>query len=187
MAPTLFVPLALNFLLIGALPLVFFRRDGRLNVRWWLTATPLFVAGATVAAGLFGLIDVWTLPPDLADGAAIVAAELSIGSVALVCYTLGTHRRRIALWHQDDDAPAEIVTDGPYRHVRHPFYTAFVAALAAAALALPSPITAGCLAWGVVALSLTARREEARLLDSVFGAEYRLYMRRTGRLLPLIG
>ena len=41
--------------LVGALPRIFFRR-GRLNGRWWLTAAPFVVAGATLAASLAGAV-----------------------------------------------------------------------------------------------------------------------------------
>lgn len=187
MQPTLIVPLGMAFLLIGALPLVFFRHDGRLTGRWWLTAAPLFLGGGAVAAAAAGLFAGWRLTGPAAGIAAGLAAALATGAVGLIAYTIGTHRRRIALWHQDGDAPEEIVTDGAYALVRHPFYAAFLGALAAAALAAPSPVTLAALAWGGIALSLTARHEERRLLASRFGDGYRAYMARTGRLLPGIG
>ena len=44
----------INFLLIGLLPVLFFRKGGRLTIRWWLTASPFFVAPAYLLAAHFG-------------------------------------------------------------------------------------------------------------------------------------
>jgi len=76
-----------------------------------------------------------------------------------------------------------LVTAGPYRWVRHPFYVAFALAVVANALT-----TANCfiLATGVSAWLLIAARtplEEAKLIER-FGDEYRRYCDRTGRFFP---
>ena len=79
-----------------------------------------------------------------------------------------------------------LVTSGPYRWVRHPLYT--VGALFFGSLAL---VAAN---WfiglmSVVALALLRLRlpkEEAALVER-FGAEYRAYVTRTGRLRPRRG
>jgi protein-S-isoprenylcysteine O-methyltransferase Ste14 len=80
----------------------------------------------------------------------------------------------------------QLVTDGPYRYVRHPLYTlgaAFYLALAVATalwwLLLVLAISSAVLAW-------RTRREEANLLER-FGDDYRRYMERTGRFLPRLG
>jgi len=80
---------------------------------------------------------------------------------------------------------ATLVTHGPYRWVRHPFYMAFAMAVIANAL-----ITAnGFLAiTGTVAFLATVARtsiEERKLVDR-FGSDYVDYMQRTGRFLPRI-
>jgi protein-S-isoprenylcysteine O-methyltransferase Ste14 len=79
-----------------------------------------------------------------------------------------------------------LVTAGPYRWVRHPFYGAVALSLTANALA-----AANCflLAAGLAVIALLVTRtdaEEARLL-SRFGDSYRTYMTRTGRFLPGVG
>ena len=114
----------------------------------------------------------------------VVAVVCSAGSIALIAFTLGTHRVRIALWHQSADAPDSIVTYGAYAHIRHPFYTAFLLALLASLLVCPSIGTMSTLLAGLAALTITAIREERRLKASTFGAEYSAYMRRTGRFWP---
>lgn len=175
----------LNFALVGVLPILFFRSGGRagrggggLNVRWWLTAAPFFIAPLLVVGAAAGMMRPATSALDL------TAVPLAAASIALIAYAAGAHQVRIALWHQDDDAPEQLVTWGPYRWVRHPFYTAFLLALAAAAILCPHPATLSVLAYGVVALNLTAAREERRLSASAFGSAYAGYMRSTGRFWP---
>jgi len=117
----------------------------------------------------------------------LAAVVLSVASIALIFLTLGTHRIPIALWHQDSDRPQHVVTYGAYRWIRHPFYAAFIAAFLAAAVFLPHWVTLGALAYACIALNLTARREERRLVGSAFGSEYRQYLERTGRFFPRFG
>ena len=76
-----------------------------------------------------------------------------------------------------------LVTGGPYRWVRHPFYVA--AALAFLAFALITANWFIFITGGGAFLLLVVRtdKEEARLIDR-FGDDYRRYMQRTGRFIP---
>lgn len=170
---------------VAALPVIFFRRDGRLNARWFVTAAPYMTSILLLAAALAGEIDPWTAP-DRRVAAAMNAGAvvLCAASIALMAYTLGTHRIPIALWHQENDAPRHIVTWGAYRRVRHPFYASFLLCLTGTVLALPHAATLAILLYAIVALNWTAAREERRLAASEFGEEYRTYMARTGRFWP---
>lgn len=177
-----------NIAFVGLLPRIFFRKDGRYNLMWFVTAAPFFVNPLFLAGSAFGVVEplVLGLPRER-----LLLEAMSVpfftASVALIALTIGVHRVPLALWHQDDDAPKSIVTHGPYAVVRHPFYTAFLLALFGVVVAVPHAGTLGCFLYGVVVLSLTARREERRLGASDFGAEYAAYMTRTGRFLPLLG
>ncbi len=174
-----------NFVAIGLLPILFFRRDGEINLRWLATGAPFFVVLVTLLLGQLGLLDAaYHAQGQVLIAMQLVAVLLSIVSVALIAMTVGAHRVPLALWHQDDDDPVQLVTWGPYARIRHPFYTSVLLAFAAAVLALPHALTAACLIYSVVALSITARREERRLAASEFGAEYCEYMTVTGRFLP---
>ena len=181
---TLLLLIASTFAAIGLLPLVFFDRDRDLNWRWCLTALPFFVAPLAVAAVFIGWLQPWSLPGLALEAMNLAGALTAILSIAVIAHTLGTHARPLALWHQKNDAPVEIVTWGAYRYVRHPFYSAFLLAFCAAFLAAPLLPTLACLGWGLVALWLTARREEQRLLASAFGEAYGHYLKATGRFLP---
>lgn len=77
-----------------------------------------------------------------------------------------------------------LVTDGIYGRLRHPMYSAFWLWALAQALLLPNWVAgpAGIVGFGTLYL-LRVRREEQLMLD-VFGADYRAYMERTGRIIP---
>ena len=91
---------------------------------------------------------------------AILAILLCASAQALMGYALGTHRRRLALWHQTDDAPEHIVTEGAYALVRHPFYTSYLLTLVGGVLAAPHLWTVVTLAYAFHRLNATAAREE---------------------------
>jgi protein-S-isoprenylcysteine O-methyltransferase Ste14 len=174
-----------NFVLIGLLPVIAFRRDGRFNARWCLTSAPFLLVPLLLILSRTG----WLHPFAAGLSAfqpvrALAAAAMSAASVALLAATTAAHRVRPALWHQDDDAPAELVTSGPYARIRHPFYSSFLLAFLAAFLALPHAATLACLLYAGAALNLTASREERRLLASAFGDDYRRYLAASGRFLP---
>ena len=99
----------------------------------------------------------------------IVSAQRALGrNVSPTVMTHGDH---------------ELVTDGPYRWIRNPLYTA--GAMLFTGLGLISA-SAFLLVGALVALVLVAIRlpsEEAEL-EKRFGQAYRDYVRRTGRFLP---
>lgn len=81
-------------------------------------------------------------------------------------------------------ASETLVTDGPYRLVRHPLYAAFL--LLWIVLALLSAnwfVGAAGIAGFAIVLVVRTPKEE-RLLLGLFGDEYRVYMQRTGRIVP---
>jgi len=76
-----------------------------------------------------------------------------------------------------------LVTSGPYRLVRHPFYLSLALAIAANALAAANWFVLGSGAAALVLIAIRTRKEE-ELLVARFGDAYRTYMERTGRFLP---
>ena len=178
----------INFLIIGGLPVFFFRRDGKLNLMWWLTGGPFFICPLFLLGAHFGVI------PDssrftflLGPYQDLLPIPFSAASIALISLTLGTHRIPIALWHQANDAPRHIVTYGAYRFVRHPIYTSFLLGFASACLLLPHPVILALALYIFIVLNLTAAGEERKLQASEFGDEYHSYMLNTGRFFPRLG
>ncbi|MFP4058263.1 MAG: protein-S-isoprenylcysteine O-methyltransferase [Candidatus Brocadiia bacterium] len=80
-----------------------------------------------------------------------------------------------------------LVTEGVYRRVRHPMYTAHALWGVAQALLLANWVAGPAFLVLFIPLCLVrVPREEAMLLAR-FGPAYREYMGRTGRLLPTLG
>jgi protein-S-isoprenylcysteine O-methyltransferase Ste14 len=80
---------------------------------------------------------------------------------------------------------ATLITYGPYRWVRHPFYLAFAIAVAANTLITANAYLAivGTAAFLVIVARTSI--EERKLVER-FGGDYLDYMRHTGRFLPRV-
>jgi len=76
-----------------------------------------------------------------------------------------------------------LVTVGPYRWVRHPFYDAVGLAVLANSLVAANWFLLGTGALLMTMIVIRTRREEEHLLAR-FGDGYRSYMNRTGRFFP---
>ena len=76
-----------------------------------------------------------------------------------------------------------LVTTGPYRWVRHPFYDAMALLILAFALMAADWFVLVTGAAVFILLAVRSRTEEAKLLAR-FGEPYQAYRRRTGRFLP---
>jgi protein-S-isoprenylcysteine O-methyltransferase Ste14 len=76
-----------------------------------------------------------------------------------------------------------LVTHGPYRWVRHPFYDVVLLAVVSMSLLSANWLLAvlGLVAFAMIVVR--TRIEEEKLVER-FGDEYRAYMERTGRFLP---
>ena len=77
----------------------------------------------------------------------------------------------------------KLVTNGPYRWIRHPLYTFGTLFFLSFALMADSWFIALMAAVALVLLAVRLPNEEAHLIEK-FGDEYRQYMRRTGKFLP---
>lgn len=78
-----------------------------------------------------------------------------------------------------------LVTRGPYRWVRHPFYDCMALFMLAIALMMANwfVLVAGIVVFAL--LAIRSRTEEDKLLER-FGEPYRAYRAATGRFLPRI-
>ncbi len=175
----------LNFALIGLLPIVFFRRDGNFNLAWLATATPFFVTTVVLILGQMDFLQpVFEADQLLATAMQLLAVLAAAVSIMLIGLTIGAHRIPLALWHQKNDAPVELVTWGPYARIRHPFYSSFLLAFSAAILVLPHYLTLLACVYSSITLTMTAKREEQRLMACVYGDQYIRYFRQSSRFFP---
>lgn len=83
--------------------------------------------------------------------------------------------------------PRRIVWSGPYRFIRHPFYSAYTLVW------LGGFAATGWWPLGAIAVFMAglyehaARKEEAGFLQSCLGPAYQAYMHHTGRFFPRLG
>jgi protein-S-isoprenylcysteine O-methyltransferase Ste14 len=77
-----------------------------------------------------------------------------------------------------------LVTDGPYRFIRHPMYAAIFLIGIGASLLSANWIVALSYMLPVTCMYLVRASDEEKMMIEQFGDEYREYMRRTGRLIP---
>lgn len=80
-------------------------------------------------------------------------------------------------------AKATLVTDGPYRWVRHPFYVT-AALLMASVTLLTANWLIGVSSVVVLALLVIRTPKEEQVLIDRFGDDYRRYIATTGRFIP---
>jgi protein-S-isoprenylcysteine O-methyltransferase Ste14 len=149
----------------------------------------LITLRAVAVVGMVGLI-AWFINPATLAWAALslpvwlrwTGVGLAVLAGALFVWTLRTLGRNLT----DTVVTRKehtLVTSGPYRWVRHPFYSA------AALLTLASTLVAAnwffLVVGGLIFLLLVirTRKEEANLLAR-FGDDYQNYRQRTGRFVP---
>jgi protein-S-isoprenylcysteine O-methyltransferase Ste14 len=76
-----------------------------------------------------------------------------------------------------------LVTTGPYRWVRHPFYGSLLLSVLSNALVAANWFIFACGLALLTMISLSTHIEEEKLLER-FGDEYRHYKERTGAIFP---
>ena len=87
-------------------------------------------------------------------------------------------------WRMDVGARKDkLITDGPFRHVRHPIYALSRLLMVCTFIVLPTWATLALTALHFCLTQLKAGHEEKHL-SNVHGAAYRDYATRTGRFLP---
>jgi protein-S-isoprenylcysteine O-methyltransferase Ste14 len=108
-----------------------------------------------------------------------------VAVASLVMFRL-THRALGRNWSVSLDVREEhqLITDGIYRNIRHPMYSAFWLWAAAQALLLPNWVAgfAGFVGFGILFFGRIG--EEERMMLETFGDRYREYIARTHRVIP---
>jgi len=135
-----------------------------------------------IVAGCDELWALWTGPRLIA--AMVIGLVLQVASLWLFWRTIAASRAARLRLAFDPALPGSVLRDGPYRLVRHPFYTSYMLfwfgwSIAAWTLwALPPLVL--MLAIYVIA----ARGEEGRFSRSPFAADYAAYRRQAGMFWP---
>jgi protein-S-isoprenylcysteine O-methyltransferase Ste14 len=87
----------------------------------------------------------------------------------------------------DTDERTRLVTEGPYRSVRNPIYSAMMLFAVGLCALIPNLVSIIALTCALGAIDTFVRRVEEPHLASVHGAAFRAWASSTGRFLPKIG
>jgi protein-S-isoprenylcysteine O-methyltransferase Ste14 len=155
-----------------------FFKPSRGQTRWRLT---LF---ASIAIGLVATLGALWARTSIGAWATMIGGTLGIGAQVLFWTAVRAHGRQRPSGAFASLAPSGLITHGPYRWVRHPFYTAYVLAFLAGAAFAQSGWLWLVPAWMVTIYALAAHREELLILSSPLGRSYVEYQRSTGAFFP---
>jgi protein-S-isoprenylcysteine O-methyltransferase Ste14 len=113
-----------------------------------------------------------------------VALLLFCASLVLFWWAVRVYRGQRPLIAYSGHGLADLVTDGPYHLVRHPFYLAYMLFWLAGAVAVPNLVTILAVVVMGYLYVQAARGEEAQILNSHLGPIYEAYRQRTGMFFP---
>ncbi len=154
----------------------------------WLLWVPLVVLwmllpylALTHHGGLFSMPEAWRR-----EGSYIVVRGLA-AAIAVFCLlqSIRCWRRMGKHWRMDVSTtdPTVIITDGPFRRIRHPIYSYSMLLMICSAIIAPSLPILVIAVVHLLLMNIKARNEERHLLQT-HGDAYARYLARTGRFFP---
>lgn len=191
---TLHLPHTLiHWLLVGssAATVLFFA--GGLTLYFERSPRPAWVVLIHYASVVLSLMQVAVLFVFDTRPEPVVAVAIAMYTAAILLFLSAieaANRSRLRLQRSfvDYPLPDRLITDGPYRWVRHPFGVGYLLAAFATPIAidhwLPWLITAPL---AVFAIAAAMREERVWLASPARSEEYREYRRKTGMFIPFIG
>lgn len=144
-----------------------------------MTLFPVVLIASTLRPDLRWLSPVTDNPTYLWIAAALFAGGLVLDYAAI--RSLGSSFR-IGI---DPERQGPLVTDGPYRYLRHPIYAAFMVYFVAAWLLQPNLLFGIVTPLAILRILWQANREERTMLAQ-HGAAYAAYARTTSRFIPFV-
>ncbi|MEM9984728.1 MAG: isoprenylcysteine carboxylmethyltransferase family protein [Bacteroidota bacterium] len=117
----------------------------------------------------------------------VLGVMLVFGSSLLFWRCLQIHGERSLSPAYAEDLPEHLVKKGPYRWIRHPFYTAYLLSYLGGVVAAPGwwILPALLLPYGVY--HAASSFEEAKFAKSTLSRAYADYRRQAGRFWPKLG
>lgn len=144
-----------------------------------------FVSAAVLTTLAVFLLLLWTNSAPLsAQVAALVLEGLSLW---LFFRTIAASRGRALHFAFDADNPVSLVMSGPYRYVRHPFYTSYLIFWTGFAIGTWSPWAVPVLVLIAILYTVAARGEEEKFAKTAMATDYAAYRARTGMFWPKLG
>lgn len=107
-------------------------------------------------------------------------------SLALFWWAIRTNLRRPLSFAFSDDLPEHLVCEGPYRRIRHPFYTAYLLSWLVTPVATAEPLMLLPFAVMAVIYTAAARVEERKFEATGLGQAYGRYRGVAGMFWPRV-
>lgn len=145
----------------------------------------MLISLVVLTTGLFFLYLTWTGEQPL--GAQVTGLALQLFSWWLFWRAISASREAKLRLAFDEEGPRGLVTVGPYRMVRHPFYTSYLIFWAGWALALWTPVALLPLVIIVTIYTFAAVIEERKFAATHMAADYAEYRKATGFFWPRLG
>jgi protein-S-isoprenylcysteine O-methyltransferase Ste14 len=156
------------------------------NLFFLLIVNPL--AAILLIARLLETIDVTHMPLEVSP--ALIAVEilglaLLVSGYFLMSWALIRLGRNYQLGGTTPRSTDRMVTDGPYRTIRHPMYTAALSISLGLACLIQSWafLAVFCIYLLLILLLIPAEEQELR---NAYGAQYAAYRQKTGALIPFV-
>ena len=172
---------ALSIFVIGSHAVV---GKGHFKSRQMPAGANLVSAAVLTTLAVF-LILLWT--NDAPVAALLVALVLEAVSLWLFFRTIAASRDGALHFAFDTENPVSLVTAGPYRYVRHPFYTSYLIFWTGLAIGTWSLWSIPVLVLMAVLYTVAARGEETKFARTGMSEEYAAYRARTGMFWPRVG
>lgn len=140
---------------------------------------------AVALTGVLYMLALWffSQPP----AAQIAGLLIQLSSVALFWWAISASKKARLRFAFDKEAPASLLQEGPYAHVRHPFYTSYILFWTGWAIATWTLWAAPPLVFLIAVYVRAARDEENSFSSTAFAAAYADYRKRAGLFWPKLG
>lgn len=109
---------------------------------------------------------------------------LFISSLVLFVWSIKVAARNSFNVAFTETAPSVVVTDGPYRFIRHPLYSSYLLFWLGGAVASQSMLVSVSVVAMLVLYVIAIRQEEKEFSDSGLSEEYLSYKQSAGALFP---
>jgi protein-S-isoprenylcysteine O-methyltransferase Ste14 len=149
-----------------------------------MTGGARLISAGALASCLTMLVLLWTMDQPLA--AQLTGIVLMAGSLTLFWTAVQASNAARLRFAFDDALPKSLVTMGPYRRIRHPFYASYLIFWFGWAVATWSPWALLPVIVMATLYTIAARHEEALLGGSEMGQAYAQYRTQAGLFWPKI-
>ena len=152
-------------------------------------ARPLWVLAihyASMVLALLGFLGVVLLPTRSDPWVAAAIVMYTIAIAIFLSSIEAAKRTRLQRSFVDHPLPDRLITDGPYRWIRHPFCVGYLLGALAGPVGIADPVMLLIAAPLAVISIAAAIREERVWLAGPRANEYREYRTRTGMFIPFV-